>query len=69
MGTVMQELLKEWEDRSAEEFEIYFANNYDKLLEKEKQQIIEAYNTPTEVSFRGGKARDGEQYYKETFTK
>ncbi len=61
MKTAMQELIDSYHliDKFTD-FDTWIANNKKRLLEKEKEQIIEAH------AF-GANAQSGEEYYNETF--
>ena len=45
----------------------FLRENVEKLLEKEKQQIINAYTKGNRQEYYDGTETSGEQYYNETF--
>lgn len=66
MKTALQELIEDLQDR----FPDYYNNNYNwlhNLLDKEKKQIIDAYETAMETDIYNVPLKVGEQYYNETF--
>jgi hypothetical protein len=75
MKTAMQELLEEFDNMPEYLFYTYLKVKRDELIEKEKEQIIEAhfegwsdaYDYLSE--FNNDKARQAEEYYEETYEK
>lgn len=65
MKTVAQETQDAFEERDIDGFYIWYHDNKQRLLEKEKQQIIEAYKEGA-YNYNG---RQSEDYYNETFNK
>ena len=65
MKTAMQELLEAYDEcKTSYDFNDWLCNNEKKLLEKEKEQIIDAFNEGIdEMAF----ATSGINYYNQTY--
>lgn len=67
--TALQDLINKWEVPIEHEHRmiyLYFIEDAKSFLEKEKQQIIDAFNEGQALNIRG-KLIKGEQHYKENY--
>ena len=70
--TAMQEVNEKYLKSTAEEFYGWFWNNRERLLELEKEQIVEAHGNKLKKSKDGGNYEywfSGEDYYNKYFKK
>ena len=65
MKTAMQELIEMKKRLSMNEFDTWLLSNIEILLEKEKEQIIDAFNEPLWIT--GKPNIKAEEYYNQTY--
>ena len=63
--TALEWLLQKIEEKNGKEFSSFYSEFIDEAKEKEKEQIVDAYDYG---SLRSG-CEEGEEYYNETFNK
>jgi len=67
MKSAMQEVQDAFKTMSSDIFFMWYYDNKERLLEKEKQHIIEAFDNGVIDGAWGSKFKNAEQYYKETY--
>jgi hypothetical protein len=69
METVIKKLMFEYYKRTEIDFQFWIRDNYEYLLEKEKEQIMEAYRQGLQdfTKHDEGEVIRKEQYYNQTY--
>ncbi len=63
--TAIEWLLQKIEEKNGKEFSSFYSEFIDEAIEKEKEEIVDAYDYG---SLRSG-CEEGEEYYNDTFNK